>query len=451
MSHKYLSYLSVCTVASGLTLSAWAQAQPAAGQEQPAAGQPAATQGQETAAQPAAGQPAGQPQWTDRAEYELAVEQISKEPDATKKVQLLDQWTQKYPNSPFKQARNEAYLMAYRDLKNYPKVVEYGREMVKADPKNLTALYWLTAIPPSLPDTSETALAEGEKSANDLLAALGSAPNVTPEQKTATEAVARKTLLWSALGRKEPKQIEQRYKELLQATPNDANVAYALAGHVMAQKTIERYPEAMFYIARAVNVTGPGELAGNVKPQAQAYLEKVYTNYHGSKEGIEQVYAAAKASPTMPPDFKIVSKVDIINQKNQENERIAKENPALVIFMNMKEGLSQQGDAYFADMKGKEIAGMRGRLVSATPEARPTTLVIGVTDPNASEVTLKMASPLPGSAPLGTELTFAGVAQSYTKEPFMLTMEAEPSNIQGWPRSAAAPKRTAPAKRPRRR
>jgi len=84
-----------------LAAFAFALAGPAAvsGYAQEASQQPAA--GQEAAGQ----QKAGQPNWKDRAEYDL-YNKIAHETDLKKRLDLLDEWTQKYPKTDFEALRS---------------------------------------------------------------------------------------------------------------------------------------------------------------------------------------------------------------------------------------------------------------------------------------------------------------------------------------------------------
>jgi hypothetical protein len=49
------------------------------------------------------------------------------------------------------------------------------------------------------------------------------------------------------------------------------------------------------------------------------------------------------------------------------------------------------------------------------------------------EVVLKVATAFAREADPGTEIEFEGVADSFTKAPFQLTVMAEKDKITGWP------------------
>src|SRR3954451_5896329 len=83
---------------------------------------------------PAQGQ-AGQPQWKDRAEYDL-FDAIQKEQDPKKKVGLLNQWKEKYPGSEFKKVRAGLLVQSYQAAGDIPNLVAASRELIDSDPKD---------------------------------------------------------------------------------------------------------------------------------------------------------------------------------------------------------------------------------------------------------------------------------------------------------------------------
>ena len=102
-------------------------------------------------------------------------------------------------------------------------------------------------------------------------------------------------------------------------------------------------------------------------------------------------------------------------------------------------------------MKGAEVPGgaggiekFKGKLIAAKPALHPKQLVLAMSDPNTADVTLNLDAPLPGKAEPGIDIEFAGVATSYTKEPFNVTFDVEKSKVAGWTgrEAPAAPHRT---------
>ncbi len=102
----------------------------------------------------------------------------------------------------------------------------------------------------------------------------------------------------------------------------------------------------------------------------------------------------------------------------------------------MKQGLTgDNGDAFFNNsVKDTEIPGgaegvkaFTGTVISVEPPDRPTKVVLGVEDPTKPDATLVFSQPLPAAAldkiKVGQKVDFSGVAESYTKDPYMLTFK----------------------------
>ena len=72
-----------------------------------------------------------------------------------------------------------------------------------------------------------------------------------------------------------------------------------------------------------------------------------------------------------------------------------------------------------------------GKLVSARPEKNPEELVLAV-DGDKAEAKVLLIEALPGSMKPGAEISFSGVAIEYVKEPYMLVLESDPDELEGW-------------------
>ena len=100
-----------------------------------------------------------QPQWKDgQAEYNLYLE-VTKAPDANKRLPHLNAWKEKYPESDFKEQRLLAYLTTYQQLNQPAKMIETSKEILALNPKQVDALMWLayfTLTQPPTPDSLTT-------------------------------------------------------------------------------------------------------------------------------------------------------------------------------------------------------------------------------------------------------------------------------------------------------
>ncbi len=411
----------------------------------------------------------GEKQWKDRAEYDLYVA-ITKEADNNKKLQILNEWKQKYPQSAFAKERLQLFLVTYQALNQPAHMAEAAQEILAMDPKDFQALYWLTLLTPTLGKSTPDVLSNGEKAAKGLLAALDE--TFAPEKRPATtseadwknarkdsEALAHKTLGWIAMVRKEYEQAEQHFVKAVELQPSAAalptfrpgDIAYWMGTVLIAQKVPEKQMKALFHFARAASYDGPGSLNPQGRQDVNKYLEKVYNAFHGSLEGLDHIRQMARTQPLPPPDFKIKSAAEIALEKEEE---LRKANPMLALWLSVKKELTAEGgEQYFQErvkqalLPGDAVPGVtkfRGKLVAAKPPRNPKELVLAISDATTPEVTLRLDEPMTGTAEPGTEIAFAGIAMEFTRDPFMLTFEVEKGQVEGWP--APAPKK-APAKK----
>ena len=415
----------------------------------------------------AAGSPAPQAQgqaaqknWKDRDEYDL-FNSITKETNGQKKLDLLNQWSTKYLNTDFKAERTNLYITTYAALNRPKDAIVSAKQLVADNPKDFTGLYFLTMLTLQAADISPAALDDSEKAANGLLGALDDqfAAAKKPVQVTAedwakarsdTEALAHTTLGWVVMQRKDNVKAEQEFTKSLQLSPASGQVSYWLGTVIVAQKDTSKLPAALFDIAHAAAYDGPGALDATFRQQSvRPYLEKLYTAYHGSKDGIGDLLAAAKTSVLPPADFKIKSAEDFEKEKLAKEQQLAKDNPSLALWLNVRTALTgPDGASYFAtNMKGAQTPAFTGKLISATPETKPKTLVLGVADVNTPDVTINLDSALPGKADGDTIITFQGIPDSYTTSPFMVTFTAEKAGIKGWTGKTEAPVRHPPVRK----
>jgi hypothetical protein len=180
-------------------------------------------------------------------------------------------------------------------------------------------------------------------------------------------------------------------------------------------------------------------------------LTNTYTTFHGSQEGLPELKKTAAAEPFPPAGFKISGKAEIDAQKEAE---FAKANPMLALWKTMKDALTAaNGQQYFeSGVKGALLPGgasgvtkFKGKLISLKPAKLPKELVLGISDTENGDVLIVLDEALPGTALPGVELTFEGVASSFTASPFRVTFDVERLNIGGWPTKIPPPTKPAAA------
>lgn len=391
-----------------------------------------------------------QKQVKDQAEYDI-YQAVIKETDQSKKVQLLNTWRQKYPNSEFKEDIPVMLIEAYRQLGQGENMVKSAQELLAMNPKATPALYWITLLTISTNNTSPERLDLGEKAARGLLAyvetdlSTDKKPAAVSDadfakQRNALIANAKKTLGWIEWQRKNYEKAEQEFIEYLKVEPNDGMVSYWLGTVMVAQKKPEKQVPALYHFARAGNYSGPNALPPDARKKIAEFFERNYTNFRGKKDGMAEIIAMALKNPFPPEGFTIKSaQQEIIEQE----EELKKTNPQLALWLGLKkELLGPNGPAYFeSSLKGAALPKLKGKVINQTPARRPKEITLGLASADTEEIKLVLETPLANAAEPGTEIEFEGaVAQSFTQEPFMLTATIEKEQITGWP----APPRATP-------
>ena len=420
----------------------------------------------------------------DTAEYEIfneVVKDITGN-NSAKAVTDLDSWTQKYPDSDYKDDRPYYYMQAYSKA-NPPqpgKVVEYGAQLVAKDLKKtfsdaqgptviLNVLYLLTATVPTLPNPTADQMALGEKAAHDLLEYLptffaadkkpaGTTDAAWTQARTQLETAAKKSLIAISLipgnqaMAKKPQDCvvaEDAYKKGLLVYPDSSVHAYQLALALRCQQkdSPEKIPQAVYEFERAA-VIDPTLGGGGDPKKIQDFADNAYATVHGSNEGLDQLKQQVKNSPLPPAGFTIKTATQIAQETQQQFEQ---SNPQLALWMKIKGQLADTaGEQYFNDqLKNSAVPQLKGTLVEAKPECRPKELVVALPLPNdkstpKGEITLKLDAALTGKPALNTDVRWEGVPSAFSKDPFMLTMDTEKAKVEGLMMSACA---AAPARR----
>ncbi len=422
-----------------------------------AAGKPAAAAGAER-------------QWKDRAEYDL-YDSILKSTDANAAIQKLNEWKEKYKETNFDKERRTLYLNNYVKAGKTQEAINAAKDLLALDSSDFTALYYITLLTPQLGASGQTLTADAydqaDKAANSILNggldkqfAADKKPAATSDAdwktaRTGVEAVAHTTLGWDAMQQKKNEDAETQFKQTLANNPNSGDVAYWLGTVILTEKNPAKQSEGLYYLARAASYEGTGALNAAGRKQVQDYVTRAYTSYHGSKDGLDQLMQQAKASATPPPGFAIVSGASIATAKAKQEQEEEAKNPQLKLWKGIKAQLAAaDGATYFnSSMKDALLPTLSGKVVRLEPETRPKIVVLALEDGTTADATLKFDPPLGGKVEPGTVLTFEGVPESYSANPFMVNFKVDKDKLHGWTGKGEAPARKAPVRRaaPRRR
>jgi len=195
----------------------------------------------------------------DQGEYDLT-QAVTKEKDPVKQLELLKQWEQKYPDSDFKGVRS--IQMAQTEAQIAVKGLQPG-----ATPADV--------------DAAQKAAQDLADNVDKYLSAENKPAAATDDQwKQAHQQIevqAHTVLGMLAMAKKTPQAdatAEKEFRKLMALNPNDASATYNLGSLILREKDINRIPEGLFYIARAVQLPGPQALPAATKTAAEDYLKK---------------------------------------------------------------------------------------------------------------------------------------------------------------------------------
>jgi hypothetical protein len=371
----------------------------------------------------------------DQGEYDL-IQAAQKEKDPQKQLDILKQWEQKYPDSDFKSMRS----------------------IQTAQTEGQIALKGLQ--PGASPADADAA----QKAAQDLVDNLDK--YLAPENKPATatddqwkqahqalEQQANTVIGMIAMAKKTPDgdaTAEKEFRKLMSISPGDASATYNLGSLILRERKVERIPEGLFYIAKAIQISGTQALPAPTKTAAETYLKKAYAGYHGDETGLDDVKKAALSAAFMPPDFKIKSITEIQKEQEGDAAAFAAAHPDVALWRQIRMALTApDGDTYFGMIKDSAVPPEGGAFTmfnaKVISQPSPNEILVNV-DNLAGDATLKFESPLKGTIDPGTAFKFKGVIDSYQKDPYTLTFKAEKEDVDGLPASLFA---AAPPKKPR--
>jgi tetratricopeptide (TPR) repeat protein len=377
--------------------------------------------------------------YKDQGEYDIATA-AGKETDPQKKLEKLKEWEQKYPDSKLKSTRTVMQAQAYLGLA----MAAYGK-----------------TTPPELLDSGQKAAQTIVDNLDNYFAASAKPAGATDEQWAAArhtfELQAHSVLGWVAMAHKEAPKAEEEFKKVLALDPNAAQVSYWLGSVIISQKNVARYSEALYSIARSLVVTGAEALPPAAAGPYGDYLKRAYVGYHGDESGLEDLKKQAAGAALPPAGFHIDSVAEIEAKKFGDIEAFNKAHPDVALWRQIRDTLKgDQGDTYFGTIKGSQIPPAEiGTFKAKVVTVNDKDLIVNV-DNAGGDATLKFEKAINQKAVnVGDSLEFKAVVESFTKEPYMLTLTVDDpkESIKGLPDNAfsagsttkkAAPKKAAP-------
>lgn len=417
---------------------------------------------------PAAGQEQQKKQINDPAEYNAYVAALNEAAPA-KKLQMLDEFLAKYPNTVVKEDALELKMVALQQAGQSPEPA--ARQLLQVNPNNLRALILLSYLFPQTPlsptdPALEKKLTDAEQHARRGLENLPSfqPPNVSgadlEKAKKAAEATFRQSLGVVARGRKQFEVAQTEFRKAAELSPEDGALFYRLGDAFISERPDPKYTQAFWAFARAATLDGSAALPPAGRQQVDAYLRKVYVQFHGeeseehrklfhnSEDGLEQLKKMAKAQPFPPADFKVRSRAELAASLPADPQKLR--------FDEMRDLLRKKdtkADELWGKLNGMSLK-LQGLVVSTTPATRPRTVRLAVLQetaqkPDSYDVELTLARPSARPIPAMKVVQFEGLVNSFKPDPFVLTMVD--GKVSGGEEAPAAKKTPAGRKTTRKR
>jgi tetratricopeptide (TPR) repeat protein len=399
---------------------------------------------------PAAAQ--GASVWKSQEEYN-AYQAMAKEADPQQKIVLAQAFLQKYPDSAVKSLVYVTLMNTYQQVGDTAKAIDTAKQVLQADPDNLDALRYLSfAFPftfkPDDPNaTAELSRAESDaKHGLELLAKLQKPANV-PEDQFNQAVKGLRDIFNSAIGfvalqRKDYPSAIASFKAAVEDNPSDLYASYRM-GVAYLMSTPPDFNDGFWYLARAVALGRAAKTSDT--SGIEKYLDQAYVNYHGNKDGLENIITQAATSATPPADFQVAQLKPPAPTGNPNVDNFNK------VTFPLKLGGPRAQQAW-AQLKGQPL-GLGGFVNSVDKDPNSGAYLVRIaldqSKASASYDIVLQDSTQPKAADLseGDPVRFQGTIASYTADPsFSLTLSNGKINDDDL-EAAAARAKTKPRRR----
>jgi len=371
------------------------------------------------------GQPAAAPQKKeikDPAEYNAYVGAVQ-QADPAAKISGLEAFLVQYPNSVMKPDALEILMSSYQKTGNAAKMTDTANRLLQVDPNNVRALALLaysSRAAQKWPDARQYA-EKGLQALPQMSRPDGVSDADFQKQKNELGGLLNSVAGFSALQMKDQATAQKDLLAAVTINPNNLEDVYPLALSYLTANPPDTV-NGLFFIARAATLA-----QGAGQTQITNYGKSVYTKYHGSDAGWDDVLAAAKANPLPPANF-TVQKYVPPTPAEQAADLVKSKAPKDMSFAEwelvLSKGKPEDADKVWTAIKGVPLQ-MAAQVITA--EAEKVQLAGSSDDIDAKrvDIMLTMDGPIPAKLmpKEGTLLDFQGTPTSYTPDPFVMVME----------------------------
>jgi tetratricopeptide (TPR) repeat protein len=263
------------------------------------------------------------------AEYN-AYKSAQSEKDETHQIQRLDEFLSRFPDSALLPDVYALYYRDYRELKNFPKVIEYSDRLValgdKADAharfqalyERAIAYHAMQSNDPAQAMQARDAAAAGLSLLNELKKPANVSEEAFEAQKKPIIAYLNVTAGTASIRIKDYAGAVESYKAALALDPNDGNTTYRLG---LAYFTLNppQHLDGFWTLAHFIATKSKEDPRTQ---DARAYLRKTIANYQQTgcdtlvDSEVNDLLQAAASSWERPATFKLPGKADMAAARN---------------------------------------------------------------------------------------------------------------------------------------
>ncbi len=409
----------------------------------------AAAQQPATSGAPAQGSSTQGPVIKDPAEYNAYVGAVQQQ-DPNAKISGLEAFITQYPNSVVKKDALEVLMGAYQQVGNSAKTGETADKLLQVDQNNMRALALMAYttrmkvqgnqdVATNLPLMKKYG-AQGLQALPNYAKPDGVSDADFAKLKDQMSSIFNAAVGLAALQDRDYANAAKSLKIAADASPTDFSLVYPTA-LAFTQSTPPDLLNGIWYAGRAAAIA-PTQYQASIEKYAKAQ----YVKYHGGDDGWAEILTQIKAGTTPPAGGLAIKPAP--TPAEQAHNLVTTKKPEEMDFAEwqlvLTKGSQEDANVVWNAIKGKSLQ-FQALLLKASANSLDLAASLDDIDAKKKDVELTMRAEIPAKLLAGlkegTQIQVAGTPDSYTPDPFVITM------IDGGLLKAATPTPAKPAPR----
>ncbi len=365
--------------------------------------------------------------------------------DEAHQIQRLDDFVSRFPNSELLADAYALYYRDYRELKNFPKVIEYSDKLVALGDKaganeRFQALYAraiaygaLRSDDPAQAKQAKEAAALGLSTLNEIKKPENVSDAALAAERKPIMVYLHETSGAASLTLKDYAGAIEAYRAALALDPDDGNANYQL-GLAYLGVSPPRQLDGFWALARAASAKNKGGL----QPQEiKAYLRKLMASYEQTgcpslvDAQLSELIQTAGSSLQRPESYTLPSKADLDAARNVMT--------ITSVVADIK-GPADKGKATWLAACGMEFPNVPSKVISVV-QGDPVVLNVALVTTELEFRTARRANmdvsvagqPEVATLAVGSLVRFTGTLTGYDRTPLMLHWQKARINPQDLP------------------